>query len=62
VEASVARTAVIPLQDVLGLGSEGRFNLPARPTGNWTWRFEETQLRGEHVERLGEMADLYGRR
>ncbi|HEY7509538.1 MAG TPA: 4-alpha-glucanotransferase [Vicinamibacteria bacterium] len=62
VEASVARTAVIPLQDVLGLGSEGRFNLPARPTGNWTWRFEEPQLRGEHVERLGEMADLYGRR
>ena len=62
VEASVARTAVVPLQDVLGLGSEARFNLPARPTGNWTWRFAERDLRREHAERLLEMAALYGRR
>ena len=44
IEASVARTAVVPLQDVLGLGSEARFNRPASPNGNWTWRFEESQL------------------
>jgi 4-alpha-glucanotransferase len=61
VEASVARTAVVPLQDVLGLGSEARFNTPARPTGNWTWRFTEEQLRPSHAARLAEMAALYGR-
>jgi 4-alpha-glucanotransferase len=61
VEASVARTAVIPLQDVLGLGSEARFNRPASPTGNWRWRCVEGQLEGFHAQRLREMAELYGR-
>jgi 4-alpha-glucanotransferase len=61
VEASVSRTAIVPLQDVLGLGSEARFNTPARPTGNWTWRFTEEQLKPSHAERLAEMAALYGR-
>jgi 4-alpha-glucanotransferase len=61
VEASVARTAVVPLQDVLGLGSEARFNKPASATGNWTWRYREDDLRPEHAERLAEMAALYGR-
>jgi 4-alpha-glucanotransferase len=61
VEASVARTAVIPLQDVLGLGSEARFNRPASPTGNWAWRFQDSQLERRHAERLAEMAALYGR-
>jgi 4-alpha-glucanotransferase len=61
VEASVSRTAIVPLQDMLGLGSEARFNTPARPTGNWTWRFTEEQLRPSHAARLAEMAALYGR-
>jgi 4-alpha-glucanotransferase len=61
VEASVARTAVIPLQDVLGRGSEARFNLPARASGNWSWRFEEPHLERAHGERMAEMAALYGR-
>jgi 4-alpha-glucanotransferase len=61
VEASVARTAVVPLQDVLGLGSEGRFNRPASTTGNWTWRFLDGDLQPSHAERLAEMAALYGR-
>ncbi|HVR72256.1 MAG TPA: 4-alpha-glucanotransferase [Vicinamibacteria bacterium] len=61
IEASVARTAIVPLQDVLGLGSEARFNTPASPAGNWTWRYGEGQLRDEHAERLREMASLYGR-
>ncbi len=42
--ASVADTAIIPLQDVLGLGSEARMNLPARPSGNWQWRFTTTYV------------------
>jgi 4-alpha-glucanotransferase len=61
VESSVARTAVIPLQDVLGLGSEARFNRPASAHGNWTWRCQEGQLTAAHAERLAELAALYGR-
>ena len=36
--SSRARLAVIPMQDILGLGSEARMNYPSRPEGNWTWR------------------------
>jgi 4-alpha-glucanotransferase len=36
--ASPARLAVVPMQDVLGLGSEARMNTPAEPEGNWGWR------------------------
>ncbi len=37
--ASVADTVLFPLQDVLGVGSEGRMNLPGSSSGNWRWRF-----------------------
>jgi 4-alpha-glucanotransferase len=59
--ASVADTAIVPLQDVLGLGSEARMNRPATLGGNWRWRFREEQLRPEHGERLRTLATLYGR-
>jgi 4-alpha-glucanotransferase len=59
--ASVADTAIVPLQDVLGLGSEARMNRPATLGGNWTWRFREDALRPEHGERLRVLAALYGR-
>ncbi len=39
--ASVARTAVAPMQDLLGLGSEARFNTPGERDGNWAWRMRE---------------------
>jgi 4-alpha-glucanotransferase len=58
---SVAHIAVVPLQDVLGLGSEARMNLPGRPDGNWGWRFAEGDLRPEHSDRLRDLAELYGR-
>jgi 4-alpha-glucanotransferase len=61
VVASVADTAVTPLQDVLGLGSEARMNTPATTGGNWRWRFREADLGEEHAERLGRMAELFGR-
>ncbi len=61
VEASVARTAVVPLQDVLGLGSEARFNRPAHPDGNWRWRFRDGALDRSLAARLAEMCRLYGR-
>ena len=43
---------MIPAQDVLGLGSEGRMNTPGEPLGNWAWRLEPDQLTEELAERL----------
>jgi 4-alpha-glucanotransferase len=60
--ASVADTALIPIQDVLGLGSEARMNLPGRESGNWAFRFSWDQLNPAMVARLRELVDLYQRR
>jgi 4-alpha-glucanotransferase len=59
--SSVADTVVVPLQDVLDLGSEARMNFPGRPAGNWKWRFTWDRLGDEHRDRLREMVELYGR-
>ena len=61
VEASVADTAVAPLQDVLGLGRPARMYRPATLGGNWSWRFREEELGPDHAARLAELARLYGR-
>jgi 4-alpha-glucanotransferase len=59
--ASVADTVVVPLQDVLGLDSSARMNLPASDRGNWTWRAPADALTKKLVERLRELTELYGR-
>jgi len=53
--ASVADLCVVPLQDVLGLGSEARMNVPSRSEGNWAWRFQPGALTGELARRLAEL-------
>ena len=58
---SVADTALIPLQDVLGLGSEARMNVPGKPSGNWRWRFRAEALTPEVQGRLLELSRLYDR-
>jgi 4-alpha-glucanotransferase len=58
---SVADTAIIPLQDVLGLGAEARMNRPATANGNWAWRFTRDMLTGEIKTRLRDLTILYGR-
>ena len=58
---SVANTAIIPLQDVLGLGSEARMNLPGTAEGNWSWRFLPDALTEEIRSRLRELTVVYGR-
>jgi 4-alpha-glucanotransferase len=58
---SVADTAVIPLQDVMGLGNEARMNTPSTVTGNWRWRFYEDMLTEEMGKRLKEITWLSGR-
>lgn len=59
--ASVANTAIVPLQDLLGLGTEARMNLPNSTKGNWAWRFSPNALTKSHGERLRDMTDTYGR-
>jgi 4-alpha-glucanotransferase len=59
--ASVADVVITPLQDVLGLGSEARMNLPASRSGNWRWRFTADQLTPEIGERLRELTVVYDR-
>ncbi len=57
---SVAKWAIAPVQDVLGLGNEARMNYPGRMGGNWAWRMA-APLPEEAVERLREMNAIYGR-
>lgn len=59
----VSRLAVIPAQDVLGLGAEGRMNTPGAAHGNWQWRLTAEQLGhlGEAAPTLREFSWLYGR-
>jgi 4-alpha-glucanotransferase len=59
--ASVANIALIPLQDVLGLGTEARMNLPASTSGNWDWRFRSGDLKSTMLSRLAELSETYGR-
>ncbi len=59
--ASVADTAIAPLQDLLGLGSEARMNTPATPSGNWRWRLGPGALGPELARRVRELAALYER-
>jgi 4-alpha-glucanotransferase len=59
--ASVADTSIIPLQDVLGLDSGARMNLPASTQGNWTWRYKSKDLTDELSDRLKKMTQIYVR-
>jgi 4-alpha-glucanotransferase len=59
--ASVADTAIVPLQDVLGLGPEARMNFPGKGEGWWRWRFSWDQVRPEHAQRLAHLTRLYRR-
>jgi 4-alpha-glucanotransferase len=58
---SVADTAVIPMQDLLGLGAEARMNNPSKLEGNWYWRLAEDPVTAELTRRLREMTRIYGR-
>jgi 4-alpha-glucanotransferase len=59
--ASPARVAIVPVQDVLGLGSEARMNTPGSTEGNWSWRLEPGQLTDELAARLRAAAHASGR-
>ncbi len=59
--SSRARLAIVPLQDVLGLGSEARMNTPGTETGNWRWRMKRGRLTSEHATRLRSITEASGR-
>jgi 4-alpha-glucanotransferase len=59
--ASVADTAIVPAQDLLGLGSEARMNQPGTASGNWRWRLAPGQLTPDVARRLGVMTETYER-
>lgn len=61
VYASVANTAIIPMQDVLGLGNEARMNSPGSAEGNWEWRLRARDLGPKLARRLAELSAVYGR-
>jgi len=52
---SRARLAIVPAQDVLGLGNEARMNRPGESEGNWSWRLEPGQLTDAHAARLRDL-------
>ncbi len=59
--SSSAVLAVIPMQDVLGLGSEARMNRPGVAYGNWSWRVKKNQINSKIIEKLYDLSKLYSR-
>jgi 4-alpha-glucanotransferase len=60
-QCSPASLSIIPLQDVLGLGSEARMNTPSLHGGNWRWRFDPGRLTSELAGKLSHLAELSDR-
>jgi 4-alpha-glucanotransferase len=59
--SSVANQVIIPVQDLLGLGSEARMNFPSTTGGNWAWRYTAGVLTEEIGDRLRQLTATYGR-
>ncbi len=59
--ASVADTAIIPMQDILGLDSRARMNFPGKAEGNWRWRYRKEQVDLAVRDRLADLTAVYSR-
>ena len=59
--SSIASYAIIPLQDLLSYGSDGRMNTPGVAAGNWNWRYTNEDLDLELAEKFKNLTTLYGR-
>ncbi|GFY87119.1 disproportionating enzyme [Actinidia rufa] len=62
--SSVAQTAIIPMQDILRLGSSARMNIPATQFGNWSWRIPSSMSfdsLDNEAKKLRDMLSMYGR-
>lgn len=56
--ASVCKLFIMPMQDLLNLGSDARMNTPGTAQGNWRWRATEEQLEKFHYESVAYLKDL----
>ena len=59
--ASVSDTAIVPMQDYLGLGSEARINTPSTLGDNWKWRLSDGQFTEELADEMYDLTKLYYR-
>jgi 4-alpha-glucanotransferase len=59
--ASVAQLAVVPMQDLLGLGSAARFNTPGTVKGNWSWKLPNGALNHDTAQHYAGLNRLYAR-
>lgn len=58
---SVAHAAVVPMQDILGLGSASRMNMPGVGKGNWSWRMKAGAFTLEYQQHLRDLTEIYER-
>ena len=59
--SSVSDLCIIPMQDYLQLGEEGRMNRPGVALGNWTWRARAGSYTDRLAEKIRKLTELYGR-
>lgn len=59
--SSVADLAILPVQDILGLGMEARMNTPSTTENNWAWRLAPGELTADHMNALAEKTAFFGR-
>ena len=60
--ASGAGILMLPIQDLLGYGSDTRLNIPGKADGNWQYRVTREQLAGIDREKYRRLISLYGRK
>ncbi|MFI5322041.1 MAG: 4-alpha-glucanotransferase, partial [Thermodesulfobacteriota bacterium] len=59
--SSIANTSIIPMQDILGLGSEAKMNKPSTKTGNWKWRLKPDDIDRNLAKKLREITETNNR-
>jgi len=59
--SSIAEIAIIPMQDLLGLDSSARMNVPGKAEGNWGWRFRASQLTAKMKDHFAALTAVYAR-
>jgi 4-alpha-glucanotransferase len=59
--SSVADLAIVPMQDIIGLGSEARINIPSTLGNNWKWRATEEQINSVLAKKVYKYVKMYGR-
>ena len=58
---SIARLAIVPIQDILALDSQSRMNMPGTTEGNWRWRMQWSQLTDEKKQSFRHLVEESGR-